>query len=132
MGDSDIVLEKTSQIEVRRGEVTLDKLATVQEKTTVLVHLCNLRGGRISWESISLLSQQLNRYSLYWTERLKKKKYIREYFERFNRYYFCDNDCARSILSAMNQIETDIADGRKWRPVTQYFTLRQLLSSCCK
>lgn len=116
-GDSDIVLEKTSQIETS-GRVTLDKLATVQEKTTVLVHLCNLRGGQIPGK-IYHYSATTKPILFILDGTPEEKKYIREYFERFNRYYFCDND-TQSILSAMNQIETDIADGRKWRPVTEF------------
>lgn len=116
-GDSDIALGQASQIEIS-GRVTLDKLATVQENTTVLVHLCNLHGGQIPGK-IYHYSATTKPILFILDGTPEEKKYIREYFERFNRYYFCDND-TQSILSAMNQIEADIADGRKWNPVTEF------------
>lgn len=116
-GDSDIALGQTAQIEIS-GRVTLDKLATVQENTTVLVHLCNLRGGQIPGK-IYHYSATTKPILFILDGTPEEKKYIREYFERFNRYYFCDND-TQSILSAMNQLEADIAGGRKWNPVTEF------------
>ena len=116
-GDSDLILGKTAQIEIS-GRVTLDRLAAVQKKATILVHLCNLRGGQIPGK-IYHYSATTKPILFILDGTPEEKRYIKEYFERFNRYYFCDND-TQSILSAMNQIETDIAAGRKWGPVTEF------------
>ena len=45
-GDSDLNLISQNKIVVS-GRVTLDKLEKVQNQTSILVHLCNLRGGQI-------------------------------------------------------------------------------------
>jgi len=81
-GDSDIALGQTSQIEIS-GRVTLDKLATVQENTTVLVHLCNLHGGQIPGK-IYHYSATTKPILFILDGTPEEKKYIREYFERYN------------------------------------------------
>ena len=88
-GDSDLSLEKTDKIEIS-GRVTLDKLQKIQDKTTVLVHLCNLRGGQIPGKIYHYsVTDKPILFILDGTE--EEQKALRSYFEPFNRYCFCHN-----------------------------------------
>ena len=89
-GDSDISLEKTDRIEIS-GRVTLDKLQEIQDKTTVLVHLCNLRGGQIPGKIYHYsVTDKPILFILDGTEEEKKQLY--NYFKQYDRYYFCGNE----------------------------------------
>lgn len=116
-GDSDIHMEETALIEIS-GRVTLDKLAKVQEKSAVLVHLCNLRGGQIPGKiyHYSATSKPIL-FILDGTP--EEQTYIKKYFEAFERYYFCNND-VKDITVAMKRIITDVLEGKKWSPVTAF------------
>ncbi|MDE7431655.1 MAG: hypothetical protein K2N34_07065 [Lachnospiraceae bacterium] len=83
--------------------VTLDKLKNVQNKTSVLVHLSNLRGGQIPGKiyHYSATTKPIL-FILDGTD--EEKKILKNYFGKFNRYYFCENT-EDSILQAMTQIE---------------------------
>lgn len=116
-GDSDLKLEKTDTIEIN-GRVTLDRLAAVQERAAVLVHLCNLYGGQIPGK-IYHYSATKKPILFILDGTSQEKAYIKNYFEVFNRYYFCDND-VQSIQSAMEKIKLDIEDGKKWGAVTAF------------
>lgn len=128
-GDSDLKLESTSEVEVS-GRVTLDKLAAVQEKTGVLVHLCNLRGGQIPGKiyHYSATSKPIL-FILDGTAEEQEK--LHSYFKSFGRYYFCENT-VDSIQTAVEQI------GKDWKtaaptfaPVTAFSpkeVVRQLLT----
>ena len=100
-GDSDLSLEKTDKIEIS-GRVTLDKLQEIQDKTTVLVHLCNLRGGQIPGKIYHYsVTDKPILFILDGTE--EEQKALRTYFEPFNRYYFCRNT-ADEIEETLNRI----------------------------
>ena len=89
-GDSDLALKATDRIEIS-GRVTLDELQRVQDKTSVLVHLCNLRGGQIPGKIYHYsITEKPILFILDGTE--KEQKSIKEYFEPFGRYYFCKNN----------------------------------------
>ena len=116
-GDSDVVLEGTDKIEVS-GRVTLDRLASVQEKSSVLVQLCNLRGGQIPGK-IYHYSATRKPILFILDGTSEEKEQIEKYFRKFNRYYFCDNN-VQSIISAINRINVDIVHGERWYPVTAF------------
>lgn len=100
-GDSDFSLEKTDKIEIS-GRVTLDKLQEIQDKTTVLVHLCNLRGGQIPGKIYHYsVTDKPILFILDGTE--EEQKALRSYFEPFNRYYFCPNN-ADEIEATLHRI----------------------------
>ena len=100
-GDADIRLPQTECIEVS-GRVTLDKLAKIQDKTGILVHLCNLKGGQIPGKIYHYsATKKPILFILDGTE--EEKRMIRDFFGKFNRYCFCEND-ADSIAAAMKEI----------------------------
>ena len=113
-GDSDICLKGTDRIEVS-GRVTLDKLQKIQDKTSVLVHLCNLRGGQIPGKiyHYSVTTKPIL-FILDGTE--EEKRELLDYFESYNRYYFCDN-IVESICMAMERIAEE---GRSFLPVKEF------------
>ena len=100
-GDTDICLKPTEQITVS-GRMTLDKLAEIQERTGVLVHLCNLRGGQIPGK-VYHYSATMKPILFILDGLPEEKRMIREFFGKFNRYCFCDND-PESISDAIKMI----------------------------
>ena len=100
-GDTDIYLASTSNIEVK-GRVTLDKLTEVQERSNILVHLSNLKGGQIPGKiyHYSATTKPIL-FILDGTD--DEKKIIKDYFEKFQRYYFCDNK-KDDIIHTINNI----------------------------
>ncbi len=104
-GDSDLHLTQTERIAVS-GRVTLDKLAEVQNRTSILVHLCNLGGGQIPGKIYHYSATEKSiLFILDGTE--EEKKTIRTFFEQFDRYYFCDNteeDISRTIQSMVSEL----------------------------
>lgn len=101
-GDSDLNLEQTENIIVS-GRVTLDILSQIQEKTKVLVHLCNLEGGQIPGKIYHYSAT--NKPILFILDgKPDEKKIIMQYFEKFRHYFFCDNNI-ESILKSMYEID---------------------------
>ena len=101
-GDSNLVLEKTEEIEVS-GRVTLDVLSEIQNKTSVLVHLCNLKGGQIPGKIYHYSAT--NKAILFILDGTEKEKIIiKEFFGKFNRYYFCENN-KKAIMQAIKELE---------------------------
>lgn len=103
-GDNDLPLAKTEKIEVS-GRVTLDVLSKVQNKTQILVHLSNLKGGQIPGKIYHYSAT--NKPILFILDGTdEEKQELRRFFGQFNRYYFCENDEA-SILETMKKIVSD-------------------------
>ncbi|MCE2617204.1 MAG: hypothetical protein ACTTKN_05835 [Phocaeicola sp.] len=100
-GDSDLDIQNYGKIKVS-GRVTLDVLEKIQDRTSVLVHLCNLRGGQIPGKVYHYsATHKPILFILDGTE--EEKKIIKDFFEKFNRYYFCDNN-KTDIANAMCKI----------------------------
>lgn len=116
-GSSDLALEGTDRITVS-GRVTLDVLARVQERTEVLVHLCNLPGGQIPGK-IYHYSATKKPIVFILDGTAEERELLRAYFGQFDRYYFCDNT-TESILSAIRSVRADIAAGKTWDSVEDF------------
>lgn len=128
-GDTDLKLDGSEKIEVS-GRVTLDKLISVQEKTGVLVHLCNLRGGQIPGKVYHYsATRKPILFILDGTEEEKSKLF--SYFKQFDRYYFCENT-VDSIRNIMDQIRKEMeTTPRSFAPVEAFSpqeVVRQLLT----
>ena len=111
-GDSDINLISIDSITVS-GRVTLDKLAVIQRKTGVLVHLCNLEGGQIPGKIYHYsATEKPILFILDGTE--EEQKIIYEFFNQFHRYVFCKNN-KESIKAALCKIQTEyeVYSGKK-------------------
>ena len=114
IGDSDIHLSETEKIRVS-GRVTLDVLAAIQEKTDVLVHLCNLRGGQIPGKIYHYsATRKPILFILDGTE--KEIEMIQSFFEPFHRYCFCRNE-KDSVRQAMDQL---VDAGKEYTPVQEF------------
>lgn len=97
-GDSDIRLSSTNEIEVSE-RVTLDKLGQIQNQTSCLVHLSNLRGGQIPGKlyHYSATNKPIL-FILDGTE--EEKKTLLDFFAPYGRYSFCEND-SKQILKQL-------------------------------
>lgn len=113
-GDTDLSLDTTDKIRIS-GRVTLDVLSEIQNKTEVLVHLSNLNGGQIPGKiyHYSATTKPIL-FILDGTE--EEKKILLEFFEKYNRYYFCENT-VDSILETMQRIVTE---KKKYNPVEAF------------
>ena len=111
-GDSDIALEGTTTINIF-PRMELEELKEIEEKTGVLVFLCNKKGGQIPGKIYQYSAT--NKTILFILDGSQdEKRVIKTYFRRFNRYVFCDNNEA-SIISAIKRIMsgdmTDVDNG---------------------
>ena len=114
-GDSNMPLSPTDTIVVSE-RVTLDILEKVQDKTSVLVHLSNLRGGQIPGKiyHYSATSKPIL-FILDGTD--EEKALLKDYFSKFDRYVFCENN-SDDILSAMKTIT---AGPQRQMPVYDFY-----------
>lgn len=100
-GYSDKMFESTDKIEVR-PRISLDELRPIEDKTSVLVFLCNLRGGQIPGKIYQYSAT--NKTILFIMDGTEKEKeVIREFFGCFDRYVFCENN-EESIIEAIKRI----------------------------
>lgn len=104
-GDSDLRLQSNDSITVS-GRVTLDLLERVQNNTSVLVHLSNVRGGQIPGKiyHYSATTKPIL-FILDGTE--EEQRLIKEYFSKYDRFIFCSNT-KEDIIEAMKYISNNI------------------------
>lgn len=99
-GDSDQYFVPTDKIIVEK-RVQIGKLCTVQAETDVLIMLCNLRGGQIPGKIYHYsATKKPIIFILDGTE--EEKNEIYEYFNKFNRYCFCQNNI-KDIMSVLSK-----------------------------
>ncbi len=115
-GDSDITLKSTESIYVNK-RVTLDKLKELQKQTDVLVHLCNLNGGQIPGK-IYHYSATTKPILFILDGTAFEKQMIKEYFMKFDRYQFCENN-KEDILRGIDVFVSDIGTFEK-KPVIDF------------
>lgn len=100
-GDSDLNFQSSDRIIVS-GRVTLDVLEKVQEQTSVLVHLSNLKGGQIPGKIYHYSATE--KPILFILDGTKDEiEMLKSYFSQFHRYCFCENN-QESIQEAMAYI----------------------------
>lgn len=84
--------------------LTLSELKPIEEKTNVLIFLCNQRGGQIPGKIYQYSAT--NKVILFIMDGTsEEKKVLKEFFGSFNRYIFCENT-EESIFEAIEKIET--------------------------
>ena len=102
-GSSNIYLEATDTIQIY-PRLTLEKLKPFEERTNILVFLCNRKGGQIPGKIYQYAATYKTiLFILDGTE--GEKRVIRNYFEPFNRFVFCENtveDIEQAICRIMN------------------------------
>lgn len=123
-GDSNLNLKSTEKVKVS-GRVTLDILEKVQNETSVLVHLCNLRGGQIPGK-IYHYSATTKPILFILDGSDEEQKIIIDYFSQFNRYYFCSNR-KEEIAKAIHEMKINI--GIYKGHVVQEFSPKQIVSN---
>ena len=85
--------------------MTLEELKKFEDKTNVLVIVCNLRGGQIPGKIYQYAATRKKILFILDGEE-NEKIVLKEYFSQFNRFYFCEND-KKSIMEAMGRLEQD-------------------------
>ena len=106
-GDTNLKLKSTEKVKVS-GRVTLDILEKVQNETSVLVHICNLRGGQIPGK-IYHYSATAKPILFILDGSEEEQKIIRDFFSQYNRYYFCSNNIYE-IENAIRKMTANISD----------------------
>ena len=107
-GLSDHPFSSTDKIHVR-PRISLQELKPLEDDTNILVFLCNLRGGQIPGKIYQYsATDKTILFILDGTE--KEKKILREFFGKFNRYVFCENN-VEDIRRAIRQIEENQLEG---------------------
>ena len=102
-GNSDLKLSETKNI-IIHSRIGLEELAKKEKETDVLVCLCNLRGGQIPGK-IYQYSATTKTILFILDGTVEEQKVLKNYFEQFNRYIFCENnvtDIKRAISDIMN------------------------------
>lgn len=103
-GRPDNLFNSTEKIKIY-PRLNLEKLKPIEDKTNVLIFLCNKKGGQIPGKIYQYSAT--NKTILFILDGTdEEKKVIKEYFEPFNRYVFCENT-VQDITRAINQIESN-------------------------
>ena len=98
--------------------LTLDKLKPIEDETNVLVFLCNRKGGQIPGKIYQYsATAKTILFILDGTE--EEKTVLREYFEKYNRYVFCENT-VESIKNAIEKIKNKTFDGIVNTPINTF------------
>ena len=103
-GSTDLQVKSTGNITIY-PRLNLDELKPLEDKTNVLVFVCNLRGGQIPGKIYQYAAtNKVVLFILDGTE--EEKKILRDYFEKYNRFIFCENN-EESICDAIDRIENN-------------------------
>lgn len=108
-GNSDLTLQSTNEITIK-PRVSLNVLAETENQTNVLVFLCNLKGGQIPGKLYQYSGT--NRKILFILDGTDEEKaIIRQEFEKYKRYFFCENtkdSISETITKIINDSDVDI------------------------
>lgn len=102
-GSPSNLFEPTDKINIY-PRLPLDKLKPIEDKTNVLIFLCNRKGGQIPGKIYQYSAT--NKTILFILDGTdEEKEVLKAYFEKFNRYVFCENT-VEDITRAINDIES--------------------------
>lgn len=100
-GNTDRKFSSTNDVHVF-GRLPLRELHPYEDKTNVLVFVCNLKGGQIPGKIYQYSTT--DKYILFILDGTQEETAVlKEYFGQFNRYFFCDNTI-ESISAAVQSI----------------------------
>lgn len=120
-GDPIGVFSPTENIHIH-ARLPLDELRPIEDRTGVLVFLCNRNGGQIPGKIYQYSSTEKTiLFILDGTE--EEKAEIRRYFGQFRRYVFCENT-EEDIGRAIRQIENGDLGGAVNRAVEAFVPAR--------
>ncbi len=98
--------------------LTLDKLKPIEDSTNVLIFLCNRKGGQIPGKIYQYsATTKTILFILDGTE--EEKAVLRDYFEKYNRYVFCENT-VESIKEAIEKIKNNDLGGITNTPINSF------------
>lgn len=101
-GNPQTLFSSTENIAIH-PRLPLKELKPIEDATNVLVFLCNRKGGQIPGKIYQYsATYKTILFILDGTE--EEKRVLRDYFEKFDRYVFCDNN-EKDIIRAIQQIE---------------------------
>lgn len=96
----------------------LNELKPIEDKTNVLIFLCNRKGGQIPGKIYQYsATNKIILFILDGTE--EEKKVLKSYFEPFNRYVFCENT-VEDIERAIKLIENNDFGNVKNVPIDEF------------
>lgn len=96
----------------------LNELKPIEDKTNVLVFLCNRKGGQILGKIYQYsATYKTILFILDGTD--EEKKVLKSYFEQFNRYIFCENT-VEDIECAIKLIENNDFGNVKNEPIDEF------------
>ncbi len=102
-GSPSDLFEPTENIHIY-PRLSLEKLKPIEDNTNVLIFLCNKQGGQIPGKIYQYSAT--NKTILFILDGTnKEKEVLRNYFDKFNRYVFCENT-VEDIKRAIKDIES--------------------------
>lgn len=114
-GNPSNLFESTEKISIY-PRLSLNELKPIENKTNILIYLCNRRGGQIPGKIYQYSATA--KTILFILDGLEDEKIaLREYFGQFNRYIFCENT-VEDITRAINDIENNRINGVVNQPLS--------------
>lgn len=102
-GNPSNLFQPTERIQIH-PRLPLSELKPIEDKTNVLVFLCNRRGGQIPGKIYQYSAT--NKTILFIMDGTdEEQRVLKEFFGKFNRYVFCQNR-AEDIVRAIGRIES--------------------------
>ncbi len=116
-GNSNRGFKATGRIHIY-PRLSLEELRPIEDKTGVLVFLCNRHGGQIPGKIYQYAATgKTILFILDGTD--EEKRTLREFFEPFHRFVFCENS-VESISEAMRRIRTGDLPGIRNCPLNDF------------
>lgn len=105
-GDTNEHFTSTEQVKIF-GRLTLEKLNPIQKKTSVLVHLSNVKGGQIPGKIYHYSAT--NKPILFILDgTAQEQEKIVQYFKPYNRFYFCSNETDAILQTIQKFLQKEI------------------------
>lgn len=121
------LFESTDNIKIH-PRLPLTELKPIEDKTNILIFLCNRKGGQIPGKIYQYsATNKVILFILDGTD--EEKKILREYFEPFNRYIFCENT-VEDITRAIKLIENNDFGNVEIVPIDEFnpkITIKKIL-----
>lgn len=116
-GSSNLGLKSTESIHIY-PRMSLGELRPFEEKTSVLVFLCNREGGQIPGKIYQYAATEKTiLFILDGSE--EEKRVLRDFFDPFNRFVFCENN-VEDIRNTIERIKNGDLGKVKNRPLTEF------------
>ncbi len=124
------IFSSTDEIDIH-PRMTLQELKPIEDKTNILVFLCNRAGGQIPGKIYQYsMTNKTILFILDGTE--EEKTVLYDFFSKYNRYVFCENT-VESITEAIHKIEKGDLTETINKPVADFYpklTIEKILKGC--